>query len=129
MTAVRDHVDVKAISARLGSSAWKAEPLGEDGWKFSYSLSAARAIIVTLDLDSDPDNWWIHASIAYQDSWRIPSYSDLVQMHRAVFNSQHAYQCFVPPGEHVNITSNVLHLWGRYDGQSALPPFGRFGTI
>lgn len=126
-TAVRDHLDVKAISSRLGSD-WTAKPLGEDGWTFQF-VRGGRAIIVTLDTDSDPDNWWIHASIAYKDSWRIPSYSDLKQMHRAVFNSQHAYQCFVPPAEHINITSNVLHLWGRYDGTNVLPDFGRLGTI
>lgn len=127
MTAVRDRIDVKAISARLGRD-WTVRPLGEDGWTFQY-VRGGRAIIVTLDTDSDPDAEWIHASIAYQHQWRLPSYSDLKQMHRAVFDSQHAYQCFVPPAEHVNITTNVLHLWGRADGQSVLPDFGRFGTI
>lgn len=131
MTAVRDRIDFGAISKRLGAYWEKPTILGEDGWMFSYRRPGAeRAIIVTLDLDSDPDGAeWIHASVAYKDDWRLPSYSDLKQMHRAVFDSQPAYQCFVPPGEHVNITSNVLHLWGRADGQPALPNFGRYGTI
>jgi hypothetical protein len=127
MTAVRDMIDVDAIRDRLGKDNWMpAEPLGEDAWTLQ---GPGRRIIVSVDLDSEPGTEWLHASVAYKDRWRLPSYSDLKQMHAAVFPDGHAYQCFVPPGDHVNITTNVLHLWGRLDGANVLPDFGRFGTI
>lgn len=127
MTAVRDMIEADAIRQRLGNANWMApEPLGEDSWTIQ---GPGRRIIISVDLDSEPGTEWIHASVAYKDDWRIPSYSDLKQMHAAVFDSGHAYQCFVPPGEHINITSNVLHLWGRLDGKPSLPDFGRLGTI
>jgi hypothetical protein len=125
MTERRDHIDAAAIHERLGSD-WEAPtPLGDDAWTIR---GRGKAIIVSYDPDSEPGIEWVHASIAYRDTWRIPSYSDLKQLHRSVFNGP-AYQCFVPSGEHINITSNVLHLWGRLDGQAALPNFGREGTI
>lgn len=126
MSAVRDMIDADAISKRLGNVWGKPQVLGEDAWTIE---GPNRRIIVSVDLDSDPGTEWLHASIAYADRWRMPSYSDLKQMHAAVFPEGHAYQCFVPPDAHVNITSNVLHLWGRLDGEPALPDFGRFGTI
>jgi hypothetical protein len=128
MTATRvgDRIDAKTIHRRLGRNWAKPQPLGEDGW---YILGNGVSIIVTLDTDSDPSAEWIHASISYKASYRIPSYADLKMLHRAVFEDGHAYQCFVPPDEHINITDNVLHLWGRADGKPALPDFGRFGTI
>ena len=127
MAKDRDMIDAKAIQTRLGFLNWREpDPLGEDAWMIE---GPGRRIMVSVDLDSDPDNPWIHASVAYQDSWRMPSYADLKQMHAAVFGDGFAYQCFVPPDDHVNITSNVLHLWGRMDGANVLPDFGRFGTI
>lgn len=121
----RDHIDAARIAKVLGNS-WTREEFGDDGWRFT---GPGRSILVSFDPDSEPGVDWVHASIAYHDRHRMPSYSDLKQMHAAVFEQGHAYQCFVPPGDHVNITSNVLHLWGRLDGQPALPNFGRMGTI
>ena len=124
----RDYLDAREISARL--PGWlKPEPFGDDGWSFEGPAGQQKRIFVTLDQESDPDNWWIHASISYSRNWRIPSYSDLKQMHAAVFGDGFAYQCFVPPSKHISITNNVLHLWGRYDGTNVLPDFGRMGTI
>jgi len=122
----RDNIDATVIHCRLGRDWAAPKQLGDDGWIF---IGQRKAIIVTYDPDSEPGVEWIHASIAHADPRRIPSYSDLKELHRAVFNSGHAYQCFVPNGEHINITANVLHLWGRLDGQMALPAFGREGTI
>lgn len=124
----RDFIDPAPISAKL--PGWlKPIPFGDDGWNFENPVGQRR-IFVTLDEESDPDNWWIHASVAYYMEQRIPSYSDLKQMHAAVFGANgFAYQCFVPPSQHINIRSNALHLWGRYDGINALPDFGRMGTI
>jgi hypothetical protein len=130
MPRVGDRIDIKAIHQRLKSYGdWeKPQAWGEDAW-FILRRYFGQGIIVSLDLASQPGVEWVHASISYQMRERIPSYSDLKMLHRVVFGAGHAYQCFVPPSEHVNITSNVLHLWGRRDGQPVLPDFGRHGTI
>lgn len=110
----------------LGQGWSEPEPYGEDSWIIQ---GLHRRVIVSVDNYSEPGVPWAHASVSYADEWRVPSYSDLKQMHAAVFGDGHAYQCFVPPGEHVNIRANVLHLYGRLDGQPVLPNFGREGTI
>lgn len=126
-TREADVIDAQAIRERLYGEYWsEPEPYGEDSW---IIYRTDRKIIVSIDNYSDPDTPWIHASVSYDQSWRIPSYSDMKQMHAAVFGDGHAYQCFVPPSEHINITANVLHLFGRLDGKPALPNFGREKTI
>jgi hypothetical protein len=126
---VADRIDIDAINKRLRQldRTWdKATAFGEDGW---FITGAHKGIIVSLDDTSDPGTEWLHASFSYQMPSRMPSYNDLKLMHRAVFGDGHAYQCFVPPAEHVNLTGNVLHLFGRLDGKPVLPDFGRHGTI
>lgn len=123
----RDHIDIRAIHSRLGQSWSKPVEYGDDGWRLDSKDQ--RRILVSLDVDNDPDNWWIHASISHAQTWRMPSYSDIKQMHAAVFDGGFAYECFVPPSKHINIRNNVRHLWGRYDGTNVLPDFGRLGTI
>lgn len=125
MNLLRDRIDAVAINSRLG---WKKapRPLGDDAWVFEHPVG--RRIIVSYDDVSEPGVEWIHASASHRDTRRMPSYGELKQMHAAVFSGP-AYQVFVPPDEHINIRSNVLHLWGRMDGAPALPNFGRFGTI
>jgi hypothetical protein len=84
------------------------------------------SVIVSQEVHDDTD--WLHASI-YLGEDVTPTYDDMVMLHRAVFGRRrHAWQCFVPGDEHVNI-KNALHLWGRVDGRNALPDFGRHGTI
>lgn len=121
-----DELDLSAIKTRLGP-LWKGPtPYGDDSVIYEGSH---RRIIVSIDLESEPGVPWIHASISYhQEEWR-PAYIDLKQLHEAVFIDRRAYQCFVPADEHINIRANVLHLWGRLDGQAVLPDFGRKGTI
>jgi hypothetical protein len=129
----RDRLDVKAMHERFGQYWSKPKPLvmdgleSEDCWVF-FGPGGAK-VFVSYDPDSEPGVEWIHASMSYELSYRYPSYMDLKTMHRAVFGDGHSYQVFVPPDEHINITSNVLHLWGRLDGKSALPNFGWQGTI
>lgn len=72
------------------------------------------------------DGEFVHASFA--TTHRMPTYDELVQLHRAVFNG-YAYQVFAPPSRHVNIHPFALHLWGRLDGKPCLPEFGSEGTI
>jgi hypothetical protein len=64
---------------------------------------------------------WTHASIAWKD--RMPTYEDVKSLYQAVFAGGYAYMVFPPPEEHVNIHNYALHLWGRQDGQPALPRF------
>lgn len=129
MSREGDRIDIEPIWKRLHhlDMTWD-KPLAfeEDGWFFT---GQHKGIILTIDPTSEPGVDWLHASFSYQLRSRIPSYNDMKLMHRAVWGDGHAYQCFVPADEHINITSNVLHLFGRADGKPVLPDFGRFGTI
>jgi hypothetical protein len=123
----RDRLDIEAIHKRLGPYWRPPQALGEDAWWF-YGPGEMK-IIVSYDPDTEPGVEWIHASISHAIETRYPSYNDLKTMHHGVFGDGFAYQCFVPVDKHINIRSNVLHLWGRLDGKPALPDFGRHGTI
>lgn len=127
MTRAADAIDLSAIARRLGSYWAAAKPLGEDSWVIDGSH---RRVIISIDLSTEPGVPWIHASISYKNAAFMPSYRDLKQLHEAVFGDGHAYQCFVPADEHVNIKGwMTLHLWGRLDGKPVLPNFGREGHI
>lgn len=130
MTAMlrREAIDVEGIRERLFDSRWRTENYGDDSVKF-FSPSGI-LVIVSFDPDSAEDGQpWLHASISHATETRLPSYSDMRQVARAVWPDGYCHQVFAPPGDHVNITPNVLHLWGRYDGTRVLPDFGRLGTI
>ena len=126
MSPVRDNINALAIRRALGRSWGPPYPLGDDCWVFD---APSKRIIVSYDDMSEPGTEWVHASISHEDEHRMPSYSDLKELHQAVFGKGHSYQCFVPASEHINIRDNVLHLWGRLDGKPALPNFGQFGSI
>lgn len=65
---------------------------------------------------------WIHVSVSRRS--RIPSYDDLKLIKKLFIGDDlHAYQCFVPSKDHINIHEFVLHLWARQDGKSGLPDF------
>jgi hypothetical protein len=103
----------------LGRSNWSTPiPWGPDGWAYK-SLDGAASVIVTLGLHDGDE--WLHASFARPDS--MPTYDDLKALHAAVFGDGWAYQVFAPPSDHVNIHSFALHLFGRFDGNPALPDF------
>jgi hypothetical protein len=129
MTATlrREAIDRQGVLDRLYDNRWTSEDYGDDSIKFHGP--SGKLIIVSWDPDTEPGVPWIHASISHQDPWRIPGYGELKQMHRAVFPVGYAYQVFAPGGDHINITPNVLHLFGRADGVPVLPNFGRLGTI
>lgn len=131
----RDRLDVTAMHRRFtadGSTWQKPKVLtfggteAADAWIFDGPICR---VIVSIDPNTDPGTDWVHASMAYRQPSRMPSYNDLKRMHHGVFGDGHAYQAFTPAAEHVNITANVLHLWGRLDGAPVLPNFGRLGTI
>ena len=121
-------MDALKIRQRLGRTEWEVpRPFGPDGWSIDRKDGAAR-IIVTLGPTPDPaDGAWLHASISRPNG--TPTYDDLVMLHKAVWPNGYAYQCFVPPSQHVNIHPNALHLWGKLDGSRCLPEFGAMGTI
>jgi hypothetical protein len=123
---VRDNINAVAIQKALGQGWGEPTPLGEDAWTIDGHY---KRVIVSYDDETEPGTVWIHASISHQDPHRMIGYGELKQMHKAVYGDGHSYQCFVPADEHINIRNNVLHLWGRLDGQPVLPDFGRHGTI
>ena len=68
---------------------------------------------------------YAHASISRVE--QVPSYDDLVTLHRSVWGrGGWSYQYFVPEAKHVNFHPHVLHLWGRLDGSPVLPDFVDF---
>jgi hypothetical protein len=103
---------------------WAVEVFAPDGATAIHPDRHTSIIVTRSDQDGAE---WTHASIA--GAVVMPTYDDLVWLHRIVFGDGHAYQCFVPPSEHVNIHARALHLWGRADGARALPNFGYAGTI
>lgn len=105
-----------------GRAKWRPpQPFGPDGWRLTHT-SGHRSVIVTCAPALDGQEW-VHASLA--DASDMPSYDDLKALHRAVFSAGWAYQVFAPPSEHVNIHEHALHLFGRLDGEPALPDFTR----
>jgi hypothetical protein len=105
------------IRRRLGRAVWATPtPFGPDGWRFDH-LGGEGSVIVTCAPQGEHE--WVHASIAWAD--RMPVYADLKLLHAAVFDGGWAYQVFAPPSDHVNIHEHALHLFGRLDGEPALP--------
>jgi hypothetical protein len=123
---VRDKIDAKAIQKALGKGWGDPFPLGDDAWVIE---GHRKRVIVSYDDQTEPGTEWIHASISHEDEYRMIGYGELKQTHQAVFGNGYSYQCFVPADKHINIRSNVLHLWGRFDGAPVLPDFGQHGTI
>lgn len=101
------------------------EPFGPDGWRY-VNRSARRSCIVSCaEYDGHE---WVHASMTANGA--VPSYGDLVALHRAVWGDGWAYHVFAPPADHINIHEHCLHLFGRLDGAPVLPDFTRgLGSI
>jgi len=121
-------IDGLELRKRLDRKIWGVpETWGPDGWRIDTIRGPHGRIIVTADAPKPEFEGWIHASISRKDE--VPSYDDLVMLHKAVWPNGYAYQAFVPPSMHVNIHPYALHLWGRHDGAAVLPEFGKYGTI
>lgn len=66
---------------------------------------------------------WDHVSVSRQN--RAPNQIELDQVFRLFFRpGEDAVQFFVPPGEHVNIHNNCLHLWRPRNFPLPRPPQG-----
>jgi hypothetical protein len=121
-----DVVNGLEIRKRLGAATWDVPRLmGPDG--FVYRSRDGDGVIIVSGWPEPDGVYWIHASMTRADG--VPSYADLAMLHAAVWPAGNSYQCFVPPGDHVNIHARALHLWGRADGARCLPDFGKYGTI
>lgn len=117
-------IDGLLLRKRLGRAEWSPPvEFGSDGWILNGPGEAS--VIATAAQFDGVD--YIHASLAKPV---MPSYDDLVMLHRAVFGQHgYAYQVFAPKYRHVNIHATALHLWGSADGRAALPEFGAGGSI
>ena len=121
-------IDPLELRRRLDRKVWGIPELwGPDGWRIDTIRGPHGRIIVTADSPKPEFRGFIHASISRKDE--LPSYDDLVLLHKAVWPEGYAYQVFAPPSQHVNIHPYALHLWGRHDGAPVLPEFGKYGTI
>jgi len=118
-------VNILQVRRRLGPDEWHAPiPFGPDGWAMFRKDGMANIRITVASWDGIE---WVHASIATPD--RMPTYEELLRLHRAVFPDGFAYQVFPPKHEHINRHATALHLWGRVDRLPELPNFGEYGTI
>lgn len=118
------------IRHRLGARTWGPPMAFATGWRYQRYDNTGIVLVTAARWPELPDVPIIHASISRHAPVGIPTYDDLQLLHRAVWPDGHAMQCFVPPDDHINIRSNVLHLWGAEDGRRLWPiDFGRYGTI
>lgn len=110
----------------LGRGTFRVpQPFGPDGWRVDAVDGGTRVIVSTATHDDGRE--WTHASISHPRT--MPTYEELVALHRAVWGDGWAYQVFAPPSDHVNLHPYALHLWGLADGSPVLPNFGSRGTI
>ena len=123
-------INALRIRKSLGRKEWDVpREFGEDGWLIERYDGRARIIVTASPAPgaTEDQSDWIHASISRPEM--MPLYSDLTDLHKAVWPDGYAYQVFAPPSQHVNIHPYALHLWGRPDGSAVLPEFGIMGTI
>jgi hypothetical protein len=120
---VTTNIDILTVRRVLGRDVWSPpRPFGPDGWNLVRGDPEGSVIVTCADGEDGVE--WVHASIAYAD--QMPSYEDLVLLHRAVWKGKGwAYQVFTPDSDHVNIHEHALHIWGRLDGSPVLPDFTR----
>lgn len=110
-------IDILRVRKILGRDAWFPPQPYPEGWSL-MSRTLGRSVIVTVGEREGVD--WVHASVAGDD---MPTYEHLHLLHEAVFGGGYAYLCFPPPDRHVNIHPYALHLFGRLDGERAMPEF------
>lgn len=119
------------LHRRLGTHKWhKPQSFGPEGAMFFRKNGDGQAIVTLSPAPDGPEDGpadWLHASISRKSG--MPTYGDLVELHKAVWPDGYAYQVFAPPEAHINIHPRALHLWGKADGQIILPDFGKYGSI
>lgn len=122
----RNRVNILQIRRRMGVDLWRpSRPFGDDGWVMD-NVGSDQRIIVSYHGVLDGHHW-LHASISNRYEG-LPSHDDMARLHRAVWGEAGwAYEIRAPIGSHINIHPRALHLWGRLDGQPALPDFAGGG--
>lgn len=104
-------------------------PNGSFGARYRTKDRRLATVFVSEFIYDGQVHSWLHASISIHGG-AMPTYEDMALLHRAVYGRRrYSYQVFAPEAKHVNITENVLHLFGRVDGANALPDFAPLGTI
>ena len=77
-------------------------------------------IVASAQVEDDGELWY-HVSLSRED--RVPCYHDIQYVKQIFMGDRLALQLFVPKAEHININSNVLHLWSCLSKKPALPDF------
>lgn len=123
------HIDALRLRSVLGKDSWGIpSQFGPDGWILRTIATVDPAtVIVTVD-DYRTRDLWVHASISR--TMRMPTYDDLVLLHRGAFGDNYAFQAFVPRAEHVSIHDFCLHLFGLRSGRrpACIPDFALAGA-
>ena len=95
----------------------------EDGYAATYRDVN---VIVSLERKSDGEVW-IHGSVSRRGGG-MPTYDHLMFLKEIAFGPDRtAVQVFPPANRHIDIAGRlrrpiqVLHLWGRYEGNGWLP--------
>jgi hypothetical protein len=110
-----------------GLVIYRTQPFGPSGLAVSFQRRDRQRGSIIITQARHDGTEWLHASIALDT---MPTYADLVLLHRAVFGRRrYAYQVFAPVDQHVNIHEHALHLFGRADGRPVLPEFSEGGSI
>lgn len=110
---------------------WKVLDANPLGGVVLDNTHTGRRVLLSINREADGEVW-LHGSVSRADR-QIPTYEDLVMLHRDFMRSLLAYQLFVPPDEHYNLTTTpreILHLWAPLTGPRRTPDFrSRAGTV
>ena len=101
---------------------WYIEETTEDGSAWRHK--DGRIIIASTSRELDGRRW-LHLSISRRG--RLPDYDDMKYLKRHWAGDEaKAIEVHAPASEHVNIATNVRHLWVCLEGDP-LPDFTRGG--
>ena len=119
---------VRAMLARVPPS-WNLVDKGADGAAFQRGTIQ---VVMTLAKYED-HQLWIHTSLCgrvSREKFYLPTWEDVKRVKHDFIGNHWAYVVFPPENKYVNQNPYVLHLFARFDGESALPDFTRgLGTL
>ena len=75
-----------------------------------------------LQIIAPPDySGFDHVSVSRKG--RVPNYSEMKRVKRIFFGpDEWAMELHAPPSRHINVNSNVLHLWRPTEKELPIPP-------
>lgn len=102
---------------------WTKLADGEDGQM--WVVGGMRVIwSVAIEMDG---RVWMHVSMSRLN--QLPTYHDQKRVKGLFIGEDRwAYSVWSPSAQHVNLHSNVLHLWAPLTGEPPLPDFARGGA-